>query len=229
MANRAQKVFTKLLRLGMVPALAILFVACNNPGSGGRSPGRTIASSALTISPTTATVAVGRDVDFDASGGSGTLRFSVASGSGVINSTTGIFTAATSTGSTTIRVSDAVGNTTTAIVTVLASLTVTASPASSIAINATTTISAAGGTAPYSYAVGTGGAGGTIVAATGVYTAPAAVGTGSDIITATDAAGRTGTITITVGAVLSISPVTHTLAVNNTKTFAAAGGSPPYT
>lgn len=66
----------------------------------------------------------------------------------------------------------------------------------------TSSFGASGGTAPYTYAVRAGGAGGTIDS-TGLYTAPATVPTVPaklyDTITATDSAGSVGTAKVLVG------------------------------
>jgi hypothetical protein len=62
---------------------------------------------------------------------------------------------------------------------------------------------ASGGTAPYTYSVNAGGAGGSIDPSTGVYTAPSTVPTNPaqqfDTITATDSLAATGTAQIMVG------------------------------
>jgi hypothetical protein len=69
--------------------------------------------------------------------------------------------------------------------------------------NITSSFLASGGTAPYTYSVQGGGAGGSIDASTGIYTAPATVPTNPaqqfDTIIATDSLSATGTAQILVG------------------------------
>lgn len=81
--------------------------------------------------------------------------------------------------------------------------------ATAVGLRASTTFYGVGGTAPYTFAVLAGGAGGTVDAATGVYTAPSSLGTDprktSDTVQVTDSA--TPTPATATAAVLVCSPV----------------------
>ncbi len=96
-------------------------------------------------------------------------------------------------------------------------------------VGGTAYFSAAGGTSPYTFSVLSGGAGGTINSSTGTYTAPGSSGT--DTIQVKDATGQTANATLTVVAAppLAISPSSLTLNPNDTYSFTATGGVPPYT
>lgn len=75
-----------------------------------------------------------------------------------------------------------------------------------VAINITSSFQGISGTGPYTYVVLSGGAGGTINASTGIYTAPAVMGatpaTLFDTIQVTDSLSATATATILVGSPL---------------------------
>lgn len=76
--------------------------------------------------------------------------------------------------------------------------------ATAVAVNVTASFLALGGTGPYSYAVAAGGAGGTINASTGVYTAPSVSNSADprklyDTIVATDSLAATASAQILVG------------------------------
>jgi large repetitive protein len=87
-------------------------------------------------------------------------------------------------------------------------------------------LNASGGVAPYTFAVTTGG--GTILANSGLYTAPGIVTTTE--ITATDSTGASGTGTVNVSfTALTLTPTVLTIAPNATFTFHASGGMPPFT
>jgi hypothetical protein len=72
----------------------------------------------LTITPASISVAEGSTYTFTVSGGSGLYTFSVASGIGSVNSTTGVYTAPLSAGTASIEVADTEGNTVNAAITV---------------------------------------------------------------------------------------------------------------
>lgn len=63
--------------------------------------------------------------------------------------------------------------------------------------------------------------------ATGAYRAGSS-GPGTDVVVVTDQAGATATATVTVGAMLTISPQIALAAPGGSATFTAAGGLPPY-
>lgn len=77
----------------------------------------------IAISPTTATVPQGKTQTFTASGGTGPYVFSVKSGLGSINSSTGVYTASRNTGIAVVEVVDSLGARARAGVTICSALT----------------------------------------------------------------------------------------------------------
>jgi len=165
------------------------------------------ASVGLTINPSSVSnMAAGSTHAFSAWGGSGTgYTFSKISGVGIIDPTTGVYTAPSSvtTGPSTavVQVTDSVGLTKTATISLATSGTsaqrLTVSVASSVVlVNQTTQITASGGTAPYAYRVSGGGS----IEGSGRYTAPSTLsGTEQAVtMTVTDSAGISAAAPITV-------------------------------
>ena len=122
---------------------------------------RTIATyDPLSINPTTATVGVNLTQSFTGAGGclngtncsGGSRIFSVVSGTGSINSSTGLFTASGTTGTTTVQVIDSIGNIATATITITNNLTMTPSNLK-ISIYSTGVFSTILGTTPYAYSI----------------------------------------------------------------------------
>ncbi len=180
-------------------------------------------NSALSITPATVSLAVSAAQTFTSSGGVSPYSYSIVSGGGSIVSATGAFTAPAAAGSVTVRVTDSLSNISNATVTVLDSVLI--SPVTkTLAVNNLFTFSATGGQTPYSFSIVSGG--GSMNGATGAYTAPAT--TGTTVIRVTDALSQISDSTVTINSALTISPVTKTLAVNNTQTFLATGGVSPY-
>lgn len=178
----------------------------------------------LAISPASKTLVVNNNVTFSATGGDGSYTYSIVSGGGSINGATGVYTAPATTGTATVRVTDSRGSTSDATVTINPVLAI--SPTShSMVINATTTFSASGGVSPYSYSIVSGA--GSIIASTGVFTAPTEAD--STIVRVTDSQGNTSDASVTITGPLNILPSSKTLAINNVFDFNAAGGASPYT
>ena len=180
------------------------------------------------IAPTSATVAPRGSQSFMPSGGSGmgyTFTFVTNNSGALLDPMTGIYTAGPMGGTTdTIRVTDSLGTGTNAIVTVSAGVSITPS-APTVAPRGTTALSASGGSGTgFSYALTTNYSGGSIGATTGVYTA-GTVGSISDVVTATDSLGNTATVTIAVGAPISISPTSASVAPGALRSFTASGGA----
>jgi hypothetical protein len=178
--------------------------------------------SILRILPATASAEEGSTVTFSATYGTPPYTFSVASGGGSINSSTGVFTVP-SPGTSVIKVTDynsyiAYGSITSTVT------AVQISPATiTIGEDLNTTFTGSG-TAPYAYSVTSGN--GTINSLSGVFTAPSTAET--DTVTITDANGYTAQATVTI-LPLAINPSTNVVALNGTTTFTAAYGSTPYT
>jgi hypothetical protein len=189
------------------------------------------ASVPLTITPATISLGAGGTVAFTASGGTLPYTYSVTAGTGTINPGTGFFTAPPIAESDTVRVTDGALNT------AVASVTVTNPPALQISPTTATlntgancTFTASGGVPPYVFSVTSGT--GTIVPATGLFTAPGIAEI--DTVKVTDAGARTASATpVTIvlpGGPLTISPgPTSSVDAGQMLTFTASGGTPPYT
>jgi len=178
----------------------------------------------LLISPTIKILAVNNVFSFTGSGGTPPLTYSVFSGTGAINSASGAYTAPAAPGSAVVRVTDSLGTSASANVTVNAALTITPST-QTMSIGGLLNFSSGGGVPPYTYSVFSGG--GSINATTGAFTAPGTVGT--SVVRITDSIGNTADSTVTINNALGISPAAITLAVNNTTTFSGLAGAPGYT
>jgi hypothetical protein len=173
----------------------------------------------LVISPSTATIALGDTKTFSATGGMSPYTYSVLSGGGSFSSA--VYTPA-SAGTVVVKVTDSLGDTSDATITVNGTLTISPTTVT-LGVNDTETFTAAGGVSPYTYSVLSGS--GSFSGA--VYTAPSSAG--SATVKVTDSLGNTANATITINAALAISPSTVTIAVNDTETFSATGGVSPYT
>lgn len=193
---------------------------------------RSSSAGSLSISPASAVVTTSTTVAFTASGGTSPYSFSVTSGGGTIDTTSGVYSAPDVAGSATVRVTDAAGAAATSSVTILAitpSTQLTISPGS-ISMSAATgiTFTASGGNPPYTYTIASGG--GTIDSNTGYYQAPATAG--SATITVTDTSSGTSSASVQIdpsGGGMAISPASATIVANSTLSFAGNSGTPPYT
>lgn len=177
--------------------------------------------SPLSISPPTISLIKNGSITFTASGGAGPYAFSVTTGSGSINSASGVFTAPATAGATTVRVADSLGSSKDATVTIYDGLTI--SPfTKNLTVNQTFTFSATGGVSPYTYSLVSGVGS---ISTSGAYSSNSS---GTAIVRVTDAAGNTSDATVSVNSALAISPTSKTLGANNSYTFSATGGVPPY-
>ncbi|MBI3556878.1 MAG: hypothetical protein HY074_11495 [Deltaproteobacteria bacterium] len=178
---------------------------------------------ALAISPSTFTLAINNTKTFSASGGVTPYTFSITSGGGSINSATGLYTAPGLTGSATVMVTDSLGNTSSASVTINPALAI--SPTSfTLAVGNSKTFSATGGVTSYTFSITAGG--GSINSVSGVYTAPGI--SGSATVTVTDSVGNTANAAVTINSALAISPASVSVPVGNIQNFTASAGVNPY-
>lgn len=143
----------------------------------------------LTLSPNPVSLATNATTSFTSTGGFGAKTFSVASGGGSFASNT--YTAPSTAGSATVRVTDQLGNTATATVTIYPPLVISPS-APTVEVNKTVVFSASGGQGPYTFTKPSGG--GTLVGTT--YTAPGTAG--SATVRVTDQLGNTRDASITI-------------------------------
>lgn len=179
-------------------------------------------STSLYISLSSSTVSRNGTVTLLAGGGTSPYYFSLYSGSGSVSGD--VYTAGSTAGSyATIEVTDSEGST--AYGTIYTDSTITLNLSSStISAGGTVTLSASGGTAPYTYSLVSGG--GSI--SEDVYTAPE-YGTTATIQVA-DAQGAEGTASVTVKyySPLVISPSSIIVYTGDTRTFSASGGTGTY-
>ncbi len=184
-------------------------------------------TAALAIAPMGAAIAPLGTVDFDATGGSGAgLVWSLVThpSGGTIAGATGLYTAG-STGSVTdtVRVTDSLGNTATANVTVSASLALT--PATvTVPPRGTRAFTASGGAGSYAFTLTTNASGGNVSSTGGAYTA-GATGSVTDVLVVQDANGASASSTITVGPGVTLTPSTPSVAPSASIAFQASGGS----
>lgn len=174
---------------------------------------------ALKISPSNVTLVWGSNATFSATGGVSPFTYSIESGVGSINSTTGKYTAPGSDGSAVVKVTDSLGNTSTANITVSNTLAITPATPVYVEVDGTLNFDATGGIPPYSFSCTNGTIG---TAADGDYTAPPTAG--SDTCKVTDNVGTQSSATVTIYNTLTLSPTDVTLAVGGTQQFTASGG-----
>jgi plastocyanin len=212
--------------------LGILLTGCGQPSLYTIINGPT--GEPLRIAPGSVALLAQTQYKFGATGGQPPYTYSVLGGGGTVDPDTGVFTAGLSAGETTVRVTDAYGNTEDAEISVTLGGALTISPSAlSITVNSSVTFGAFGGVPPYTYSLPTQGTGTpsiTTVSDTGEYTAGAS--TGTDIVRVTDAAGSTSDCTVNVsssGGVLGISPSSASINLNGTVTVTGIGGIPGYT
>jgi hypothetical protein len=177
----------------------------------------------LQISPATVTVLAGQSLTFTATGGVPPYYYQLFSGSGSVTDG-GLYTAGAA-GPATVRVSDSLGNTADASVTVQSIPALAILPASTTVLEGGAVgFAATGGIPPYTFSMKSGGG---TVTASGDYTAGAA---GTDEVQVQDDNGSVAVATVVVQAVreLVINPSSITLLDGDSTTFTAAGGAPPY-
>ncbi|MBL8918464.1 MAG: hypothetical protein JNJ54_06355 [Myxococcaceae bacterium] len=178
----------------------------------------------VSITPATVAVPPGGSQVFGADGGSRAFTFSLLFNNSDGGLTGSAYTAG-SVGNTTdaVRVTDTLGNTATATITVGPGVSV--APASvMLPPRGRQQFTASGGTdAGFAWSLSPSGSSGT-VSATGSYQA-GAVGNSTDVVVARDNLGNVGAATVSVGPGISVSPSSPTTAPRATITFTAMGGS----
>ncbi|MCM0606228.1 MAG: hypothetical protein KA715_09070 [Xanthomonadaceae bacterium] len=163
--------------------------------------------------------------------GSLNYSYSIVAGGGSLSLASGastVYTAPAGVGSATVRISDGVVTAYDIVYTIIPNLSI--SPTSiTLMVNNPTTFTASNvvGTAAFSV-VSAGG--GSIVGATGAYTAPAAVpGSNPATIRVTDSGPQQADATVDIKPQLTASPAAFNLLVTQTQVITLAGGLEPYT
>ena len=165
---------------------------------------------------------------FSTTGGSGTgvvYTFATNASNGALNMTTGAYTAGAIPSVTdVVTATDSLGNTATATVAVGPGVSLTPT-GSAVAPLAPLQFVASGGSGTgFTYTFVTNASMGTIGGSTGNYVA-GSVGSAVDVVKATDSLGNTATVSVAVGAGLSLTPDAPTVAPGQTVGFEANGGS----
>lgn len=151
---------------------------------------------AVAISPSSKTLAVGNSFTFSGTSGSGTYSFAVVAGTGSVNSSSGLYTAPGSSGTATVRVTDTLTSATSdASVTINAALAISPTTAN-VGLSATKSFAGSNGVSPYAYSIFSGE--GSVNPSSGLYTAPAAMGTGVATVRVTDNVGNTQDASVTL-------------------------------
>lgn len=174
----------------VTPGLAVVRVT---DSAGNYADATITVQAALAISPAHLSLSLNQTSTFSITGGVGEVQYSVVSGGGAIDASTGFFTAPGLASTIIIRATDSLGNTSDATVSVFAGLGLTPNPAT-VSVNSSTTFSVAGGAPPYNFSLVSGV--GSINPSTGIYSAPAT--TGSAVVRVTDALGQTVDAPVTV-------------------------------
>ena len=174
---------------------------------------------APTLSPSSKTTVTNALTTFTGSGGYGALTYSLLAGTGAVDATSGVYTAPASAGNATVRVTDSLGSTQDAAVTVNAGVSISPT-AKTLAVTNTYTFAAVAGISPYTYSVYSGS--GSIGASSGVFTAASSAGTA--VIRVTDSVSATADATVTVNAALAISPTSQLLSPGSSLTYSFANG-----
>jgi uncharacterized delta-60 repeat protein len=179
-------------------------------------------NSSLALSPQSIVLAPNNVFSFSASGGNAPYTYSLSSGIGII-STDGKYTAPSISGSAVISVSDALGATATASITINSSLVIS-SLLTQMGMNSSFTFVASGGVLPYTFSVLSGG--GTIGLFSGIYTAPDFIGTTTIMVI--DSVGNRTTRTFDIVETLKLN--VSSLIIERTKNyqFVTRGGAIPY-
>lgn len=174
-------------------------------------------SSASTITSANGTTISGQD-------GVPPYSYSIVSGPGSINASTGVYTSSTS-GTTVIRITDSLGNTSSETITIVSPLAISPTTFLTLA-NGTTTFTSSGGVAPFTYSVGSGSTG-SVALTTGVYTA-SATAPAADTVIVTDSLGNTASASITVNPPVGVIASKTFLIPSQTNTITGVNGLPPY-
>ena len=178
--------------------------------------------SSLQLSPATKTIGTNESFTLSSLGGVPPYTYSIISGGGSINSSSGEYTSGGSHETVSVQVEDSNNNRAYSTVTVVDSLT--AVPATiTIEDNDNYAFSVVGGAAPYSYQVY---AGSGVIDSNGNYTAPP--GAGVEIIRVTDSNSNYVEATVTVAKGPDLSVTDSNVAPGQVVTFSSSEGTGPF-
>jgi uncharacterized delta-60 repeat protein len=184
---------------------------------------------AVKINPSLAKLEITNGTIINATGGSAPYTYSILSGAGSINSSSGSFTAPAVEGTTVIQVTDNLGQSSKGYVyTYTPNLAIRPSLIN-LSLGATWNFSATGGLAPYTYDIIAGG--NSTISSSGLFTAPSGSESIGDTIKVrvSDSSGLSAIGTVTIVSDLSVSPAIQTLGGGASLTLLATGGVSPYT
>ncbi|MFT6631004.1 MAG: alpha-tubulin suppressor-like RCC1 family protein [Bacteriovoracaceae bacterium] len=178
--------------------------------------------SSLQVSPTTKTVGTSQTFTFSALGGVAPYTYTIVSGGGTINASTGEYTSGNIPETVTIELKDTNKEVAYSTITVVDSLTITPSSVT-VEDNTVYNFSTAGGAAPYTYQVYAGS--GTIDSA-GNYNSPP--GAGTEIIRVTDSNSSfvEATVNVELGPTIIVSDLS--LAPGQKVTLSSSEGTAPF-
>ncbi|MEK7689716.1 MAG: IPT/TIG domain-containing protein, partial [Bdellovibrionota bacterium] len=173
---------------------------------------------ALAISPSSRLIAINNSITFSATGGVGGTSYTVTSGAGSVNASTGVYVAPASSGSATVQALDTFGNQSNASITINPALAI--SPTNvSVTVYGTHQFSGSGGVAPYSFSMQSGVGG---VSGAGLYTAPSTPGLAQ--VRLHDSYGNSASAAVTVTAASAV-----TLGLNGSASNGAGTCTGAYT
>ena len=193
------------LALPLVAALlALAATACDTKFYA--ALGEKVSVAPLAIAPAAATVPASGAITFTASGGSAPYSYSMLSGLGTVNASTGAYLASGTAGTEYVQVKDSRGATSKATVTVVSTAGPLAITPATVSLDAggTITFVASGGTPPYTFSISSAGSSPpapAVGSSTGSYSAGSNPGT--DTVKVTDSAAASATATVTVTAATS--------------------------
>jgi hypothetical protein len=176
------------------------------------------------ISPKSINIAQNSTCTFQGKDGDPPYVFSIQSGAGIIDSSTGIYTSPGFTTDDVILLTDSNGNTDTASVTVNTPLSISPETVY-MEVGTTQLFTGNGGELPYTYTVLSGGGS----FSSNIYTAPMSPGTAMIRLTDNNSSTKNATVNIVAANMPIIAPAVITLTVGDTQTFTATNGTGPYT
>ncbi len=192
--------------------------------AGGQHADATVTiDAAVAFAPGPTTIDGGQTLTLSGTGGQSPYTYSVVSGPGTVNASTGVFTAPGTPGSTVVQVSDANGGTNQITINNYATLGISPATAT-LDAGMSKTFVASGGNPPYTFSLvsGTG-----TVTADGAYSTPGAAGTAD--VRVTDAIGQHADAIVTIDSALGFAPGPTAVDGGLTLTLSGTGGQGPYT